>query len=85
MEKFNSELLVDTFRFRPIDSADFNLEQSLNKNTAIAAVQVLFPDNAEGATKYFRDRGPAIDELFGGRVSYQVGPVKKGDVVSLRD
>lgn len=59
-------------RFRPIVLADFNLERSLDKSAAIAAIQILYPDSAEGATEYFRDRGPVIGGLFDDHVSYQV-------------
>lgn len=41
---------------------------------AIAALKLLHPETLDGNTlvAYFDDRGRVIEELFGGRVSFQV-------------
>lgn len=51
-----------------------SLEQSLDKEGAIATLERLRVDNPDGVAlkNYFDDRGGVIDELFGGRVSFQV-------------
>lgn len=47
---------------------------SLRKEDAIVALKRLRPDVFDGTEllNYFDDRGRVIDELFGGRVSFQV-------------
>lgn len=51
-----------------------SLEQSLDKEGAIATLERLRVENPDGVAlkSYFDDRGDVIDELFGGRVSFQV-------------
>lgn len=50
------------------------MEKSVGKEDAIVALKRLRPDVFDGVTlgNYFDDRGRVIDELFGGRVSFQV-------------
>ncbi|CAM9542999.1 unnamed protein product, partial [Ectocarpus sp. 12 AP-2014] len=50
-----------------------SLEQSLDKEGAIATLERLRVENPDGVAlkSYFDDRGGVIDELFGGRVSFQ--------------
>ena len=50
------------------------MEESLGKEDAIAALKLLRTDALGEKTlvNYFDDRGRVIDELFGGRISFQV-------------
>eukprot|EP00752_Nemacystus_decipiens_P008770 g7826.t1 len=51
----------------------FRAEESLAKENAIVALKCLRPEvvNSTELDSYFDDRGRVIDELFGGRVSFQ--------------
>ncbi|CBJ33221.1 calmodulin-like myosin-light chain [Ectocarpus siliculosus] len=55
------------------DDGGLSLEQSLDKEGAIATLERLRVENPDGVAlkSYFDDRGGVIDELFGGRVSFQ--------------
>lgn len=56
------------------NTSGFGLENSLGKEDAIAALRRLRPEIVDGTAvgDYFDNRGRVIDELFGGRVSFQV-------------
>lgn len=51
-----------------------DVERSLDREGAIAAVERLLPEVVDEAVleNYFNERGRIIDELFGGIVSFQV-------------
>lgn len=51
-----------------------NLEDSIDKSEAVLALKRLFPGaaSAKAIEKTLETRGSIVDELFGGRVSFQV-------------
>lgn len=51
---------------------ELNLEQSLDKDDAIATLRRLYPEYGAMADKYFDERAHVIDELLGGHISFQV-------------
>jgi len=57
----------------PVPS-DFGVERSLGKEEAIAALKLLRPKTLDenALVTYFDERGRVIEELFGGRISFQV-------------
>lgn len=52
----------------------FGLDKTMEISEAIDSLKNLYPETAEGGVteKYFDERGPVVDELYGGRVSLQV-------------
>lgn len=58
--------------WRPRLLPEFDLEQSLDKDDAIATLHRLYPEHGAVADEYFDERADVIDELLGGRFSFQV-------------
>lgn len=53
---------------------EFDLEQSLDKDDAITTLHRLYPEHGAVAVadEYFDERAHVIDEIMGGRFSFQV-------------